>query len=231
MLHLDASTYVGRGLHRECHRHPEDPRLCVKVDIGDDPHDSRREQRYYRHLERRGIPWDVVPRSFGPVPTNLGAGWSFELIQDAPGVVARTLQHYLEDEEASERYCRQLCQGLQALRQAMLRDGIVTLALRPKNVVCRRVGDDAFRLYIVDSIGNTDFIPICNYSRYFARRKALRKWERFEQSLLIRYPHNPFLARILGRLPLSTSLPVPATETEAVPASTPAGLPSGSRRA
>jgi hypothetical protein len=216
MLHLDASTYVGRGLHRECHRHPDDPGRCVKVDIGDDPHDSRREQRFYRQLERRGISWECVPRFFGAVDTNLGPGTSFELIQDAPGVVSRTLQHYLEDLEASERYCRQLCQGLQALRQAMLRDGILTLALRPKNVVCRRRGEESLQLYIVDSMGNTDFIPIATYSLAFARRKVARKWERFEHSLLIRYPHNPFLANILGRLPLETSLPVAATAPSAL---------------
>lgn len=207
MLHLDASTYVGRGLHRECHRHPGDPRLCVKVDIGQDPHDSRREQRYYRHLERRGISWDAVPRWHGTVPTNLGPGSCFELIQDAPGVVARTLQHYLESSEASGLHCRALRQGLQALRQTMLRDGIVTLALRPKNVVCQRRGPEEFRLYVVDSIGNTDFIPIANYSGLFARLKVARKWKRFEHSLLVRYPGNPFLAQLLGRLPLSSVAP------------------------
>ena len=90
----------------------------------------------------------------------------------------------------------------------MLRDGIVTLALRPKNVVCRREADGAFHLFIVDSLGNTDFIPLCSYSTWFARRKAGRKWDRFEHSLLIRYPNNPFLAGILGRIPLETPAPV-----------------------
>lgn len=207
MLQLDTSTYVGRGLHRECHRHPEDARLCVKVDIGDDPHDSRREQRFYRHLQQRGISWDAVPRWNGTVPTNLGEGSCFELIQDTPGVVAHTLQHYLESNQASGLHCRGLREGLRALRRTMLSDGIVTLALRPKNVVCRRLGPQEFRLYIVDSIGNTDFIPIANHSRWFARRKVARKWERFEQSLLVRYPQNPFLAQLLGRLPLSRQAP------------------------
>lgn len=220
MLHLDASTYVGRGLHRECHRHPEDPSLCVKVDIGGDPHDSRREQRFYRHLQRRGISWHAVPRWNGTVPTNLGEGSCFELIQDTPGVVAHTLQHYLESNEASGLHCRGLRDGLLALRRTMLSDGIVTLALRPKNVVCQRLGPQAFRLYIVDSIGNTDFIPIATHSGWFARRKVARKWARFEQSLLVRYAQNPFLAQLLGRLPLSRvvtdALPDAALATQRV---------------
>ena len=41
-----------------------------------------------------------------------------------------------------------------------------------------------FQLYVIDNIGNPDYIPSCNYSSFLARRKILRKWARFEQRFL-----------------------------------------------
>jgi len=36
---------------------------------------------------------------------------------------------------------------------------------------------------IIDNIGNSDFIPICNYIDWMATRKLHRKWQRFENLL------------------------------------------------
>jgi hypothetical protein len=46
------------------------------------------------------------------------------------------------------------------------------------------------QLYIIDNIGNSDYLPICNVSRYLAKKKILRKWKRFEERLSSKYKHN-----------------------------------------
>jgi hypothetical protein len=53
----------------------------------------------------------------------------------------------------------------------------------------------------VDNIGNSDFLPIADYSAFFARRKIQRKWRRFEQSMRRDYAGNTGLGVVLDPAP------------------------------
>jgi hypothetical protein len=48
-------------------------------------------------------------------------------------------------------------------------------------------------------IGNSDFIPICNYVDFMAVRKIRRKWKRFEHSLVKDYSQNRVLQQVLRK--------------------------------
>ena len=76
-------------------------------------------------------------------------------------------------------------------------DSLWIAALKPKNISCKKMDSGSFRLFVVDNIGNSDFIPICNYSKYFAKKKILRKWKHFEDSMLNTYKRNKALHRML----------------------------------
>ncbi len=200
MLKLDRSGFVGRGLHRECYIHPENEDLCVKVVVAGNEDETRREKKYYRHLEERNVCWEMIPRYYGDVETNMGIGSVFDLIVDRAGTVARTLEYYLNSNEKTEEHSAGLMHALVSLKEYLLEYRIITMSLKPKNIVYPLEGETEPRLVVVDNIGNSDFIPVCTYSNYFARKKILRKWKKFEISMLNTYTHNTALQHMLSVL-------------------------------
>lgn len=183
MLQLDHSLLIGKGLHRECFQHPENPALCVKVVVAGDSDENRREAKYYRFLQRRGISWEMLARFHGLLDTNMGEGAVFDLVRDGDGQVSATLAHYLQSKELISAYGPRLEAALAALKAYLLRERIVTMTLKAKNIAFQRVAGGGGRLVLVDNVGNSDFIPASNYSAWLARRKIQRKWHRFEQEL------------------------------------------------
>ena len=198
MLELDTHALIGKGLHRECYVHPDDPALCVKVVVSGSLDENRREARYYAGLARRGICWDMLPRFHGLEQTALGEGAVFDLIRDYDGPVSHTLAHYLASRELTERHAAGLGRALDELESYLLENRIITMTLKPKNILFQQHNAATGSLVIVDNIGNSDFIPLANHSRWLARRKIRRKWRRFERDLGRAYRHNPAALALLA---------------------------------
>ena len=197
MINLDKSRLVGKGLHREVYTHPENNNLCIKVVVHGNADESRREKEYYRLLEKRRIVWDMIPRYHGDIETNLGPGSVFDLVLDYNDAVSKTLGYYLSSNERTREYYSCLSNALDLLKDYLLQHRIITMTLKPKNIVCQKMVSGKFRLFVVDNIGNSDFIPICNYSSYLAKKKILRKWQHFEHRMLDAYEHNHALYKML----------------------------------
>lgn len=168
MINVDKSILIGRGRHRECYRHPENENLCIKVDVFGNGQESQREKKYYRHLEKRKISWDMIPMFHGTIETNMGIGSVFDLVLDHDFTVSRTLRYYLSSNKKTEKYYTGLSNSLYLLKDYLLQQRIITMTLKPKNILCKKMKPGSFRLFVVDNIGNSDFIAICNYSRFLA---------------------------------------------------------------
>ena len=197
MLYLDRANLIGRGRHRECYKHPGNRDLYIKLIVKDSPLEIKREKQYYRHLQKRGISWDMIPRYYGDAETNLGLGSVFDLISDHDLVVSKSLEYYLSSEEQTEKCYESLSESLHLLKKYLLDNNIVTMDLKPYNILCQKNESGISRLFLVDNIYNSEFIPVSNYSTFFAKRKIARKWQRFEENILKAYPHNKALQRML----------------------------------
>jgi len=197
MIEINKSLLVGKGLHREVYRHPESNNLCIKVDISGHSDETRREKAYYRLLEKRKTNWLMIPRYHGDIETNLGLGSVFDLVVDHDGEVSKTLGYYLSSSEITHEYYRHLSRALDSLKDYLLQQQILTMTLKPKNICCQTMVSGELRLFVVDNIGNSDFVPICNYNSYLAKKKILRKWKRFEHRMLDLYEHNNALHMML----------------------------------
>jgi len=198
MVQIEKTNFIGKGFHRECYRHPDDETLCIKIVVAGNAQESDREKRYYRHLEKRGVSWEMLPRYHGVVQTDQGPGSVFDLISDADGTVSQTLRHILSSAEKTAAIADDLEKSLAELKSYLLNQCVITMTLKSKNILCQTNGSGKLRLIIVDNIGNSDFIPICNYSKFLARKKILRTWKRFEQRMKGRYPENECLQRMLA---------------------------------
>ncbi|MGJ8676856.1 MAG: PhoP regulatory network protein YrbL [Akkermansiaceae bacterium] len=202
MVYLDGKSMLGKGHHRECYIHPDDKTLCIKVivDGSDDAPQTKREINYYKHLQRRGISWAMLPKYYGDVMTNMGKGTIFDLITDYDGSVSKTLEYYIASNKLTEADYDDFSDSLHLLKEYLLKEEIITMTLAPRNIVCQREQSGMVRLYVVDNIGNSDFIPLASHIHFLARKKIERRWERFETNLLKKYPENKAAHRIISKI-------------------------------
>lgn len=199
MIELDRTALIGKGLHRECFLHPHDPSRCIKVVVAGSIDENRREARYYRRLTRRGISWEMLARFHGLVDTSLGEGAVFDLVRDHDKRVSQPLEHYLESEALTSEYHPALAGALAALKDYLLQNRIVTMTIKPKNILFQLETTHTGKLVVIDNVGNSDFIPLANFSATLARRKIRRKWRRFENGLRADYASNSALNSVLAR--------------------------------
>jgi len=198
MIILEQSSYIGKGSDRYCYLHPDDSGLCIKI-LCTHPEDGypervRRELKYYRHLERRNISWELLSRYMGVVETNLGVGHVYTLIRDEDGRISKDFIHYLSDEELLNHHAHELSVAFHYLYQYLLENRIITGSIYPQNLVFQ-LGRKP-KLVIVDDIGNSEFLPISNFSRTFAQKKIKRRWHRFVLYLHKMYPDSATPNRI-----------------------------------
>lgn len=198
---LSEKDYISRGLHRKCYHHPEDANKCIKVNYNEGAEEeTNREIAYYKHLIKRNVSFDALAKYYGPVLTNYGNGHIFELIRDYNGETAIPLEKYLANKSLTEKYFDQLVTGLKELKSALLKDRIITMTIKSKNILFQQLSDTNSRLVIIDNIGNSTFIPIANYIPCFAKSKIERTWQRFIKSIVKENSHNPLLTRLIDVL-------------------------------
>ena len=191
---LDAHL-IGQGLHRFCYQHPADPTRCIKVSLDNSARSLQeitRELRFYRFLEKvdaqdRAHLNRILPRYHGRVETTRGEGHVFDLVLDANGSISKPLSHYLQDEQLMARYGDRIRSAYQEFKTVALTGNLITMALKPYNILLQEKGDNAYQLVLVDSLGTANLIPIVYLSRCLARAKTRRHLTRFEQGLQEHY--------------------------------------------
>lgn len=196
MLNLDSSTLVGKGKRRECYFHPEEKNRCVKIVVTGNHKETLREQSYYRLLSKRNISWSMLVQFYGNVETNRGEGAVFELVRDYNGDVSKTLDFYLSAQDEPAFNYQNLSKLLPLLKDYLIKWKIVTVSITPWNIVYKKINKIEGTLVIIDNIGNSDFIPICNYIDSFAVRKIRSKWRRFENLMTKKYNQNKTLQKV-----------------------------------
>jgi hypothetical protein len=197
MIHINPADLIGKGLHRKCYRHPENKDWCIKIAFNENIKETRREKKYYELLIKKNVSWAMLPRYHGVVETNLGPGAVFDAIKDKNGAISETLDHYLGSNQLTELYCQALTDSLVLFKDYLLEQQIITMNIKAKNILFSDLGNNSGRLVLVDNIGNSDYFPISSHIKFLANRKTLRKWQRFEASLLAAYPENTLLPQML----------------------------------
>jgi len=190
MIELDKKLLIGKGWHRECYQHPENPNLCIKVVVNGGPEESLREQAYYKHLTKRNISWSLLPKFLGNVETGLGEGAVFEIIRDYDDEISQPLTTFLEDEQLLSENHKAVCAALIQLREYMLSQRIISMPIKPKNILLQRVRVQEFNAYVIDNIGNSELFPVSSYIPILAKKKILRRWTRFKTLIKKDYSDN-----------------------------------------
>lgn len=168
---------IGSGQERVCYLHPDDETRLVKVQKGASDTQTRRELTLYASLVRRGMRnFEHIPRFYGEVVTNLGAGFVVDCVTDYDGNISRSLWwHFERGYPVSE-----FSSYLEDLREYLLDNQVVfSLDMGRYNILFQKLSPELARLVVIDGLGNHTAINWLDNIDYFVRLKILRRWQRF----------------------------------------------------
>ncbi len=188
-LVLTDARVIGEGGHKRVYVHPGDDSLCVKILLhGEEDSDWRKEMRYRRSREKRGLSSQLLTRFYGSQPLADGrTGYIFERVRDFDGQDSRSLREYLD--EGGERLKPELVlAGLLSFRELLMEEKIITSNMESSNFLLQWVSPEEYRVRIVDNIGSPVTIPLIFYVDFLALHHVRKYWERFVCDLHHRYP-------------------------------------------
>ena len=193
MINLDGIKPFAEGGNRMCFVHPDNPGRCLKVVHPGQPSkiknnkswykrfrsiesfdDNLREQKAYdQKALKKDDPnlWLHLARWYGMTETSIGNASETELIRNGD-TIAETLETYLFREGITEEIKASIEDFEQWLRDHL----VLTKNLIPHNLVLD-YQNDKIVIKIIDGLGSQAFIPLPNYSDFFAKRYINRRIE------------------------------------------------------
>ena len=177
ILNLNENKLIGVGSERKCYFHPRDKRKCIKITYKFGRRTASRCKREIKYsLKYSNLPYDLpsIPQYFGTVNTNLGCGHVFELVLDYDGNISKKLSEYIKTNGTNNS----LTEKISSLYRSFLQSRVLVSDLHPGNLLLQMPSVDDYHLVMIDGYGNSDFIKICDYSRFFLKKKLMRKFSR-----------------------------------------------------
>ena len=140
-IELKEALFYGNGRHKRCYLHPHNDARCIKMAYSaDGQKDLDREIKYLKVLKNKGKNYDVLPKYFGTVETNLGTGYIYELIADDGGTKSLTLEDYLHNETLLRNNLQMIITELNKLKNALIDNEIITMDIFPENIIVQYGG-------------------------------------------------------------------------------------------
>ena len=204
MINLNGVQSFAEGGNRKCYINPKNPKRCLKVLHEDllenlqknsawykrlgnnyDLDDNLRERKAYNQKAIRSpidsSIWDHLAKWHGMVETTLGPASETELIINE-GEISETLETYLFREGLTPEIKKALSTFETWLRTHL----VLTKNIIPHNVVIKK-DNGLLILKIVDGLGSKSFIPLPEYSKFFAKiyveRRIKLMWSRIHWDL------------------------------------------------
>ena len=193
MIDLSNATPFAEGGNRKCFVHPNNKDRCLKVvhpglvekikknkpwykklRSSDSFDDNLREQAAYNQKALKNENQDVwmhLAKWYGMTETSIGMASETELVRNGEDI-AETLESYLFREGLSDDINKAIEDFHMWLREHL----IFTKNLIPHNLVLYEK-DNKIIIKIIDGLGLQAFIPLPNYSNFFARRYIERRIE------------------------------------------------------
>ena len=193
MINLDSIKPFAEGGNRMCFVHPDNPSRCLKVVHPGLPSkiknrkswykrfrsiesfdDNLREQKAYNQKALKNDDpnlWLHLARWYGMTETSIGIASETELIRNGDKI-AESLETYLFREGITE----EIKASIEDFEQWLKDHLVLTKNLIPHNLVLD-YQNDKIVIKIIDGLGSQAFIPLPNYSNFFAKRYINRRIE------------------------------------------------------
>jgi hypothetical protein len=193
MIDLSNVTPFAEGGNRKCFVHPNNQDRCLKVvhpglvekikknkpwykklRSNDSFDDNLREQDAYNQKALRDENQDLwmhLAKWYGMTETSIGMASETELIRNGEEI-AETLESYLFREGLTD----EISEAIENFHIWLRAHLIFTKNLIPHNLVLYK-NDNKLIIKIIDGLGSQAFLPLPNYSNYFAKRYIERRIE------------------------------------------------------
>lgn len=179
MIEIKDKHFIAEGVYQKCYLHPENENLCIKISK-QELSTSRLlyEINYFKKISKKNwkkFDYPFFTKYHGQVDTNLGTGFVYDFITDeTTGEISKTMEHYLlnPDPKVTDDMLRNAFERLKGL---MIKHRVIANDIRSKNICCKILKDESIQMIIVDGVGHRDFIPIVEWSSFFAKKKIERR--------------------------------------------------------
>ncbi|ELZ5938176.1 hypothetical protein U0L13_000312 [Providencia stuartii] len=185
---LSPSQLIASGRQRACYHHPEREDLCVKVHHADrDDKETIREIKYYKRIYRNKSSSETISDYYGTQETNMGTGYVFQLIKDKTGAVSNTLDYFFKNKNYFLKHQKNMRIAYDIFKKTIFKDAIVTMALKPYNIVYQLGYKPHGQFVIIDNLGSANLIPVDYFSSTLARTTLSRRFANFERRIYNEY--------------------------------------------
>ncbi|MEM8844824.1 MAG: YrbL family protein [Pseudomonadota bacterium] len=189
-LKLSDSLIIGKGANRTCYRHPEDETKCIKIPHSKNCATQILESNYLKKLQKSEISWRHLSRYYGETDTNLGMGYSYELIQNYDQTISLSITQILEQRK-TEQDLNIIRSTLDDFKSFIIEQNIIVRNLRPYNIVLRKDSPESSHAVLIDNFGHHNHhFHFSDVSSYFAKKRAHKKWNSFVSYLAKHYPND-----------------------------------------
>lgn len=199
MIFLEKTDLLAEGGRRMVYINPNNDKQLIKIIKQSDLDRKRKSLSFFKKLrsdksisentedfnaykiynKKSKEIFKFIPRLFGYVNTNLGEGLATEFIKNYDGSRAISLQEYLE----KYGFTHKIVLALKLLKKQLLKYNLITRELKDFNIVVKYISKNNLRLYIIDGFGNQEFIPLSNYIPILGRRKIIKHFNIFLNSI------------------------------------------------
>lgn len=109
----------------------------------------------------------------------MGKGYTFDLIRDEDGSVAKTLRQCLESKKLT---IDEIQPKLHDLREYLVKNKICVRDISPSNISCQETSQGV-NLFIIDGVSNANINPLTIRFQSFINASIAKAWKGLERKL------------------------------------------------
>ena len=115
-----------------------------------------------------------LPRCYGFEETDLGRGLILDLVRDHDGRISCSIRELISRGFDPSR----LRSAYEELSKFLLEHRILTRTLHDHNLVAKNLGNDCWRLVLIDGLGDPAWLPVARWIPVLGRRKIIKRLDR-----------------------------------------------------
>ncbi len=162
---------MGSGIAKVVYEHPNDPDVCIKFPNPKKKrakHDILREISYLKK-HQTNLPW-LCPY-LGEIECDRGVGYMYKLARNEDGSPSTSIARSFRDKDPET-----LKEKVAAMYAQLIEQHAVVNDMSLSNVYVHEKHDGDYDIVLIDGFGNSNWIKIADYSKFFLISKLNRKF-------------------------------------------------------
>lgn len=200
-VNITDDLFLGKGGHRACYRHPVDKTKCIKIILNSDgARTVNFELDFLRTLHKRGFYPKLIPRYHGMIDTSKGKGYVYDLVENADGTPALTLDDFLKNPELLNSSREKLLKLMNSLHKDLYDNQVIVRSLEAWNVLFPRAADGTLSIRLVNDLGMPNRLKIPYHISYAAHKHVEKHWKKFKHDMRPYYKDNQTAQDFISQL-------------------------------